>query len=147
MILAEIGSTSYDIFLLLHVLAVIVGFAPAWLTPFLMRVAASGDRGAAEALQMSTLRISLPALGLAGILGFGLAGMSDDVYKMSQGWLAASIVVWLGILAVIWFVALPGVRAFRAGDDSSRGRVMASTGVVHLALLVMLYLMIFKPGF
>jgi uncharacterized membrane protein len=145
-ILAEIGSTAYDIMLLLHVLAVIVAFAPAWMTPVLMRVAASGDRGATEALEMSIVRFSLPALALAGILGFGLAGMSDDVYEMSQGWLAASIVLWLGLIGVIWFVTRPGIKAFQAGDTAARGKVMAGTGIAHLVLLVMLYLMIFKPG-
>jgi DNA mismatch repair protein MutL len=40
--------------------------------------------------------------------------------------------------------AVPALLA--GGDVAARGRVMAATGVTHVILLVMLYLMIFKPG-
>ncbi len=142
---AEIGSTSYNVMLLLHVLAVIIAFAPAWLTPIVLR-AAGADRVGADAMQMSILRLSLPFVAVAGILGFGLAGMSDKVFKMSQTWLSIAIVLWLVQLAVLFFVARPGFKALAEGDASARGRVMAATGVTHLILLVTLYLMIWKPG-
>ena len=50
------------------------------------------------------------------------------------------------LLAVITFVARPAIKAFRNGDVKARGMVMMSTGITHLILVVMLYLMIFKPG-
>ena len=146
MTLAEIGSTSYDLMLLLHVLAVVIGFAPAWLTPVLVRLSAAGDRAAADAIDASILRFSLPGLVVAGLLGFGLAGMSDKVFRMSQTWLTIAIVLWLVLLAVTLFVARPAIKAFRDGDLAARGRIAMSTGVSHLILVVMLYLMIFKPG-
>ena len=65
---------------------------------------------------------------------------------MSQAWLSIAIILWLVQLAVLFFVARPAFKALAAGDAAARGRVMASTGVTHLILLVMLYLMIFKPG-
>jgi len=145
-VLAEVGSTSYKVMLLLHVLLIVVGFAPAWLTPMLLRLTANGDRQAGETLEMVVLRYSLGGLAAAGILGFGLAGMSDKVFKMSQTWLTIAIVLWLVQLAVIFFVARPGIKAFTAGDATARGRVMMATGITHLVLVVMLYLMIFKPG-
>ena len=43
-------------------------------------------------------------------------------------------------------VARPAIKAFRDGDASARGKVMMSTGIGHLILVVMLFLMIFKPG-
>lgn len=146
MILAEIDSTPYNIMLLVHIVAIVVGFAPAWLTPVLVRLTAQGDRGAADALEMSILRLSLPALALAGIIGFGLAGMSDDVFKMSQTWLMVSILLWLILLAVVLFVTRPGIKRFAAGDAGARGIVMAGTGVTHLILVVIVALMIWKPG-
>ena len=144
---AEIGSTSYNVMLLLHVLAVIIVASPRRGSPRSSCVAAGADRVGADAMQMSILRLlARRSLAVAGILGFGLAGMSDKVFKMSQTWLSIAIVLWLVQLAVLFFVARPGLKALAEGDASARGRVMAATGVTHLILLVMLYLMIWKPG-
>jgi len=142
----------YKVLLLLHILAVIVGFAPAWLTPVLVRLTANGDRAAADGLETSVLRYSLPGIGLAGLLGFGLAGMSkvggsdEPLFKMSQPWLLVAILLWLLLLAIVIFVARPAIKRFRDGDTGARGLIGMSTGVTHLILVVMLYLMIFKPG-
>ena len=138
--------TGYYIVLLLHVLTVIVGFAPLWLTPVMIRLTAAGDKAAADGLEVSILRFSLPGIGIAGILGFGLAGMSEKYYKMSQAWLSIAAVLWVVLLALLFFVARPAIKAFRDGDAAARGRIMMATGISHLILVVMLYLMIFKPG-
>lgn len=138
--------TGYHIVLLLHVLTVIVGFAPLWLTPVMIRLTAAGDKAAADGLEVSILRFSLPGIGLAGILGFGLAGMSEKVFKMSQTWLSIAAVLWVVLLALLFFVARPAIKAFRDGDAAARGRIMMVTGISHLILVVTLYLMIFKPG-
>ena len=138
--------TGYHIVLLLHVLTVIVGFAPLWLTPVMIRLTAAGDKAAADGLEVSILRFSLPGIGLAGILGFGLAGMSEKYYKMSQAWLSIAAVLWVVLLALLFFVARPAIKAFRDGDAAARGRIMMVTGISHLILVVTLYLMIFKPG-
>jgi uncharacterized membrane protein len=145
-VLAALNSTGYKIVLLIHVLAVIVGFAPLWLTPVMIRLTAAGDKAAADGLEVSILRFSLPGIGLAGILGFGLAGMSEKYYKMSQTWLSIAAVLWVVLLALLFFVARPAIKAFRDGDAAARGRIMMATGISHLILVVMLYLMIFKPG-
>jgi len=151
-IFAAVNSTSYKIVLLFHILAVVIAFAPAWLTPILFRVAGPTDKNAADTLGLAVLRLSLPFVAIAGILGFGLSGMSKDpgaseaTFKMSQTWLSVAIVLWLVQLAVLFFVARPGFKALAAGNAAARGRVMAATGVTHLILVVMLYLMIFKPG-
>ena len=93
MVLAAIDDTGYNIMLLLHVMTAIVGFAPAWLWPILVRISARGDAEAATAIETSILRYSLPGVALAGLFGFGVAGMSGKVYRMSQGWLSVSVVV------------------------------------------------------
>lgn len=145
-VLAALNSTGYKIVLLIHVLAVIIGFAPLWLTPVMVRLTAAGDKAAADGLDVSILRFSLPGIGLAGILGFGLAGMSEKAYRMSQTWLSTSAVLWVVLLALLFFVARPAIKAFRDGDAAARGRIMMVTGISHLILVVTLYLMIFKPG-
>lgn len=146
MVIAEIGGTGFNIMMLLHVLAAIVGFAPAWLWPILLKTSAKGDSAAAEAIETSILRYSLPGVGLAGFFGFGLAGMSDKVYKMSQPWLAAAIVVWLILLAVYAFVARPAIKELSTGDASAKAKLSAAVGISHLGLIILLVLMIFKPG-
>ena len=120
------------------ILAVVIGFAPAWLWPVLVRLTANGDSQAADGLQASILRFSLPGVGIAGLLGFGLVGMSDDVYKMSQAWIIVAIILWLALLAVYFFVARPAITAFRNGDTAAKGKLAMATGVSHLVLLVML---------
>lgn len=145
--------TGYKIILLIHILAVVVGFAPLWLTPVMVRLTAGGDKAAADGLEVSILRFSLPGIGLAGLLGFGLSAMSkpegatEAIYKMSQSWMSIAAVLWIVLLAVLFFVARPAIKAFRDGDLAARGRIMMATGIGHLILVVMLYLMIFKPGF
>lgn len=140
------GSTPYKILLLLHILAVVVAFAPLWLAPILLRLTAGGDKAAADGLDAAILRFSLPGLVLAGILGFGLVGMSDKAYKMSAPWVSTAAILWIILVAVLAVVARPAIKAFRDGDASARGKVMMSTGIGHLILVVMLFLMIFKPG-
>lgn len=146
MILAAIGDTGYNIMLLLHVLTAIVGFAPAWLWPILVRLSDDGDPRAVEAIETSILRYSLPGIALSGLFGFGVAGMSGKVFQVSQGWLSVSVVLWLAILAVYFFVARPALDGVAQGDEDARGRLAAATGISHFVLLIMLYLMVFKPG-
>lgn len=139
-------STAYNILLVLHILAIIVAFAPLWLAPILLRLTAGGDKAAAEGLDTSILRFSLPGLVLAGFFGFGMIGMSDDAIAFSDPWVSAAMVLWIILIAVLAVVARPAIKEFRDGDAGARGRVMMATGVGHLILVVMLYLMIFKPG-
>jgi uncharacterized membrane protein len=146
LLLAAIDSTGYKIVLLLHILTVVIGFAPAWFIPMMGRLAAKGDAEAGAQLEASILRFSLPGIVLAGLFGFALAGMSEKLYSMSQAWLSIAAVLWVVLLLVTVFVARPAVKALSAGDLAARGRVMAATGITHLTLIVMLYLMIFKPG-
>jgi len=145
-VIAAVGSTGYNIMLLLHILAVIVAFAPLWLAPVLVRLTAGGDKAAAEALDVSILRFSLPGLALAGILGFGLVGMSDKQFTLGKPWVFTAVILWIVLIAVLAVVARPAIKAFRDGNASARGRIMMSTGIGHLILVVMLYLMIFQPG-
>ena len=146
MLFAAIGDTGYNTMLFLHILASIVGFAPAWLWPVLVRLNAKSDGEAAKSLEASIVRYSLPGLVLSGLLGFGVAGMSDKVFKMSQTWLMLAAVLWLILLAVYALVARPAAKKLAEGDGSAKGMLSMATGVSHLLMIVILYLMTFKPG-
>ena len=57
------------------------------------------------------------------VLGMGLAGMSEDAYKMSQLWLSLSIVNWVVLVAVSWFLIRPAITdTERVGDRAARCR-------------------------
>jgi uncharacterized membrane protein len=149
-VIAAVGNTPYNIFLVLHILTAMAAFAPAFVHPIV-----AGQTKAMAPDQRQTVLGYLagngrkfygPALILTGIFGFGLSGMSDGVYALSRGWLIASIIVWVAMNGILHAVLLPAERAVASGDDSAEGRVSAGGGVLTILLVVMLYLMVFKPG-
>jgi uncharacterized membrane protein len=149
-ILAAVGDTGYNIVLLLHILTAFVAFAPAFVHPFIAeqskQLGINGHRHVYGFLVQNGRRIYLPALIVTGLLGFALAGMSSDVYKLSQGWMIASIIVWIAINGLLHAVVSPGEGAVQSGDDSAEARVAVGGMAVTVLFLVMLYLMVFKPG-
>jgi uncharacterized membrane protein len=136
-VLATIGSNGYDVFQLLHILSVIAAFGPLFIYPSLVRA------GAGAEVAKWHLRLSLPALVLAWVFGMAMIGMSDDVFEMSDGWVIASLLVWVVLVLIGWFLIRPSLS-----DSSDRARSMlaAGLGITHVGLIVMLWLMIFKPG-
>ena len=118
-------STGYKIVGLLHILAAIVAFGRLH------------------------LRMTLPALAVTWALGMGLVGMSKPdgsdvaIFKMSQTWIVLALIAWAILMLVSWFMIRPALS-----DDSptARGRLASGVGISHLLLVVLLYLMVFKPG-
>jgi uncharacterized membrane protein len=149
MLLAAVGDTGYDIMLLLHILAAIVGLAPAVVDP-VVAMQWSNDEPAlrkfAGTMAVANQRIFGTALILAGLLGFGVAGMSDEVYKMSQGWLVAAVIVWIAMVGVLHGLLIPGGKALAAGEPGAKEKLQRVGPIFPLLTLVMLYLMVFKPG-
>ena len=130
-------STGYQILGLLHVLAVIVAFGPLFIYPALQRA------GAGPTVAKLHLRLALPALALVWVLGMGLVGMSDEAWKMSQTWIVVSLLGWVVLMVVSWFLIRP---ALTDPSPEARGRMASGIGVTHLVMVVILVLMVFKPG-
>ncbi len=130
-------STGYQILGILHVLAAIIAFGPLFIYPSLQRA------GAGATIAKLHLRLVLPALVLVWVLGMGLVGASDSVWEMSQTWIVLSLIGWVVLMVVSWFLIRPSL-----GDtsESARSKLASGIGITHLLLIVMLYLMIFKPG-
>ncbi len=149
MILAEIGDTPYNIVLFLHILAVIVGLAPVVVDP-LVAMQWADDRASlqkfAGTMARNNMSIHGNALILAGLLGFGLSGMSDQVIEMSSTWMILSIIVWIAMLGLLHGVLIPAGKAIADGDESAQDKIQRFGPLLTLLTLVMLYLMIFKPG-
>jgi hypothetical protein len=120
-----------------HILAAVVAFGPLILYPSLRKA------GETQAIAASHVRMTLPALVLLWVLGMGLAGMSEDAYKMSQLWLVLSLVNWAILVAVSWFLIRPAIAD---GSEAAQTRLAAGVGITHLGLIIGLVLMVWKPG-
>ena len=148
MIFAAPGDTGYDIMLLLHILTAMVAFAPVFVHPLLANQAGDGGvRGTLMGLFASNgRRIYAPALILSGLLGFGVAGMSDEVYSVGDGWIIAAILVWIAQNGLLHAMVIPGQRAAADGDEAAQQKVSLGEGLIVALLVVQLVLMVFKPG-
>ena len=130
-------STGYRIMGLLHIIAAVAAFGPVLMYPGLKK---AGETATLARLHM---RVTFPALIVMWVLGMGLAGMSKDLYKVSQTWMALSIVVWAILVVSSWLLIRPSIT-----DDSPSAvsKMAAGSGITHLGLVIGLVLMIWKPG-
>lgn len=132
-----LDTTGYRIMAMLHILAAIVAFGPLFLYPGLRK---AGETSTLAAMHM---RLTFPALVVLWVLGMGLAGMSEDAYELSQTWLVLSILNWVVLIAVSWFLIRPAIADT---GESATARLAAGTGITHLGLVIGLVLMVWKPG-
>ena len=130
-------SNGYQLFGLLHVLSVIAAFGPLFVYPSLVRA------GAGAEVAKWHLRLSLPALVLAWVFGMGMVGMSDNADRDVRQ-LDRRLARHLGGPRRRQLVPDPPVA--RRTSERARSMLGAGTGITHLALVVLLWLMIFKPG-
>lgn len=151
MVLAAYRDTGYNIILLLHIVAVIAAFAPTVVNPLLERHLAR--EGGDSTLQTwaafaheYTKKIVMGSLGVALITGIIMIVMSDELIEFSDMWISLSFLVWFALAGVVSAMVGKGQRLVAAGDASGRELLAKAGPIVAVLLLVMLYLMIFKPG-
>lgn len=155
--LAAITDASYELVLLLHILSVIVAFAPAVAHPITgARIkAAEGDQGTVRfsaAVAGPGRWIYFPALVLSGVFGGALIGLSkpsadaEVLWQFEQTWIWGGIAIWVALCGIVSGVLLPAERKVAAGDLSASKRVEVAGGIATLLAVVQLYLMVFKPG-
>lgn len=148
--LAAIGSTPYKIVFLLHILSAIVAFAPAFVWPIVnVQARKRGGRVPAEVagqVPVNNVLIHGPALVLTGVFGILMIVMSEDVWEFSQAWISGAFLAFFALLGVLFGLLVPAERKAAAGDEAAVRKVSMFGGFIHLLLVVMLYLMIFKPG-
>ena len=150
MLLAAIGDTGYNILLILHILTMMGGLAPAFVNPILAAQTKGKDDAAWRSVlgyaAGNSMKIYGSALIVGGLLGFGIAGLSDEVYKMSQGWLATAAVLWVAMNGVLHAMIIPAEKAIAGGDDSAQRKLDIGGAAITVMMIVTLYLMVFKPG-
>src|SRR5262245_33400831 len=130
-----IDDTGYRIFFLLHILSVIVAFAPA-----VVSVLPGGRDGAIGTLERAGRVVYAPALILAGFFGIMLIVTSDEVFEFSDTFVSLAFVVWIAMNGVFHALVLAGQKQ---GDTK---KVENGQAIMTVLLIVMLYLMIWKPG-
>jgi uncharacterized membrane protein len=155
-----IDTFTYKALLAVHVLATIAAFGPLLVVTILGRVATKrpGEAGA-ELVSVAVnvnKRTSMPALVVAVVAGIGLVVKSEKIYTFEQGWISAAFTIVILIALLSWFVLQPALQRLQlvaASKESSqdelrsaRARVAMSTGVIHLGMLALVVLMVWKPG-
>ena len=149
MILAAYGSTLYKVLFLAHMITFLVAFAAAVINPVLIaKVKGDGDDAShlrlAGHIAGNGRQIHFPALVLLG--AFGLALTFEGDWGFDDAWVSLAFLVWLAMCGVISGLVLPNERKLAAGDRAAETLVERGGQIVTLLLLVMLYLMIWKPG-
>jgi uncharacterized membrane protein len=80
---------------------------------------------------------------LVGIVGFGLV---RDQFSFSDGWLIASIALFVVASALILGLLVPMLRGARGGAAALAPRAAAVAGIASLCYLAIAVLMVWKPG-
>jgi len=151
---AAIGSVPYNIMLFVHIITAMIGFAPVLVHPLLGRQTSDTDGPGRSAvfgfMARNTMRIYSSALIVSGLIGFGVAGLSDKVYRVRQPWLIVAVLLWIAMIGVIHGGLVKSEKAIAAaGPDRNEAAEArhAKAGAIFTALFVgQILLMVFKPG-
>lgn len=151
------NSFGYRILLLVHILTAIVGFGSSFVWPMLAARARrlgspAGDelaRAGAELSRPLTVYMVLAVL----VTGLAVAGVGAG-WRFSQPWVWISFVLTTVMALVATFLQTPNLDAMVAlrpnGDaeelEQRRKRDAMYGGIGHTLFLVVLVLMIWKPG-
>lgn len=146
-------NTSYKVLLFLHILSVVVAFAPASVHPLLARqFGQAGEdpsilqRFAGFAAQNGR-RVYAPALVLAGLFGILIiATQEGDYYAFDQTWVSLAFVVWFAMNGVVHGMIIPNEKKLGAGDETAMQRIDTGGMIVTVLFLIQMYLMIWRPG-
>jgi uncharacterized membrane protein len=173
MLFGAINDTPYKFVLLLHILTAIVGFGAVFLNTLYAR--AAEQRKGVEGLAIAEINydVSLVAgyfIYAVPVFGILLVLMSDKLYDFSQAWISLAFLLYIVGLGVLHGMLRPNVRKMNAlmhelvamgppavgapaarppqvDEIEHRARTVGTaSAILNLVLIVILYLMIWKPG-
>ena len=167
--LAAYGSDAYKIVLVLHILCAIVGFGAVFLNGIYGQQAKA--RKGPEGLAISQANFLVSNIGeyfiyAVFLLGIVLVLIGDNLFDFGQTWIWLAMLVFLSSLAVSHLMLRPRVKRMQAlmeevisgpppaGGPPPQVAEMEQLGkqigmiapALQVALVVILFLMIFKPG-
>jgi len=156
--LAAVDSTSYQIVLVLHLLAVVIGLGAVTLgAVFAAQVRRNPGPGARLLVETQVRMTKLAGWFVLAIpvFGFGLVGLSDHAYSLSQSWVWQSLVVWVLVMGVLHGMVLASGRKLLAALDGAGSaepaavaglvqRLAVGTGLVGLLTILGIVRMVFR---
>ena len=131
-------SDTYKLWFALHIASIIIAFAPVVVGA--VALIPGGRRATVPQLSYAGRVVYSGGLLLAGLFGILLILASDDVWAFDQTWDSLAFVVWIAMNGVFHAMIFPSRR--RGGADRSE----LGLAIMDILLIVMLYLMIWKPG-
>jgi len=173
MVLATFDSGLYKLCLILHILCAIVGFGAVMLNGIYgQQIKARLQSGRVdEALGIYEANYTVTKIGeyfIYGVFVFGLlTGLQGDPFiKFDQTWLWLAMVIYVLALALSHAVMIPTVKRMgvliremaggpppvggpppQAAEMAELGKKMGVVGpILDLSVVVVLYLMVWKPG-
>lgn len=156
-----VDTNLYKLVFVLHILAVIIGFGGMFIAGFYGNEARNRPGREGLAVGEATLKVTSLAPTMAvysvPILGILLILLSDDTWKFSEAWVSLSLLLYIVLLVVAITQQVPAIRkmlALRSGAEGAQslemqalGRKAATTGaIVNVCWVIVLFLMVFKPG-
>jgi len=152
LVLAAVDSFGYRLLFLLHIVAIVVGFAPAFVNPVInarlkrTQSTLADHQDVAGIMATNSRQVYGPALALAGVFGLGMIGLSNKVYTFSQAWVSIALVLWFILLGVVFALLVPAEHRVGTGDRAADAKVTMFGGIVHVVFLLLVIDMIWKPG-
>lgn len=160
-----VSSTAYQFVLLLHIIAVVVGFGPLFMNPVFGAETRKrkGPEGIAVAeANFNVNKVAEKFVYAVPFLGIALVAMSDGAWQFTQLWVWLSLILYVAALSLSHTVQQPNVRRLlvvarelgpgsagtsQAEEAERLGKQIAAVGgVLHLISVGIIALMIFKPG-
>ena len=163
----------YKVVLSLHILCAVVGFGAVALNGlYAQQIKGRLQSGrVAEALAVHEANMKVSMIGeyfiyAVFILGFVVLGVSDSVWEFSQTWVWLSVVLYIVGLGLSHGIMMPGAKRLKAllqemlsgpppaggpppqvAEMQTIGQRMGTVGpILDLILVVIIFLMVFKPG-
>ena len=153
----------YQFVKVVHILAAIIGFGGMFIAGFYGAEAQKRPGPEGLAIAETTLKVTGMAPTMAvysvPVLGILLILISDDLFKFSDPWVSLSFLLYIVLVALAVTVQVPAIRkivALQAGGGSGSGSgdemrrlgktVATTSGIVNVLWVVILFLMVFKPG-
>lgn len=151
----------YNVVLVLHILAVIVGFGGMFIAGFYGNAAKNRPGPEGLAVAETTLKVTgqVPTAAVLAVpvLGILLILMSDDTWKFSEAWISMSLLAYIVLIALAVAVQVPTIQkmvAMRQAGEANDApamraaakKVASISGIVNVLWMLTLILMVFKPG-